>query len=205
MAFQFAKGMFWYYSRLFKDPIKARRLFSALVHEYTAPHRHYHDIQHIDDCLNAYLNSIQNDGCTDPAVIAAILYHDSVYNGVQHEDEAASAQYMVEDLASELPEGVLVDAASQIISTGSYSTCGSFGIMGDCDLARLGGSWASFQEDTALIRQEYAGIPDDKWRTGRGQFLATMLKLPRIYSTPLFFSAYEASARRNLKMALESL
>ena len=197
----FAKGLYWHFKNAMPVGLDPLPIFLDLVHRYSEPHRRYHTVLHVEDCLNEYLNAIKNDGATDPAVVLAIFWHDAVYQGVSGDDESRSADLLEGMLP---PSAARYSAASMIRKTDSYAYAGSFGIMGDCDLAGLGKAWPEYEQNRARIRAEYR-VSDAYWNAGRAKFLASMLALPRIFSTEDFYGRYEARARENMSRELAAL
>ena len=86
-------------------------LGEALLARWSESHRHYHDVAHLADVLVrldiltgdapdplapplswADRPLTPSDGAVPPAVLLAAWFHDAVYRGTAHEDEAASAE-----------------------------------------------------------------------------------------------------------------
>lgn len=195
----FAKPMFFHFAHAAPKGMDAEKLFLNLMHRYTEPHRFYHNVFHIESCLNEMVNASKGEGSLDPAAVLALFYHDAVYTGNPGDDEAASAGLFC-DL---FPWNQLTqDAATMIAFTAEYHKRGSFGLMGDCDLAGLGKSWAEYEDNGKKIRKEYHQMTDAEWHEGRIRWLEAMLALPYIFNTPSFREKYEATAHRNLGMEL---
>lgn len=68
----------------------------------------------------------------------------------------------------------------------------------DADLAVLAGPPDAYAAYAAAVREEYAFVPDDLFRTGRAEVLRQLLALPRLFHTPECHDRWEAQARRNL-------
>lgn len=199
---RFAKGLYWHFCNIIPKDVDPLPIFLDLVHRYSEPHRRYHTILHVEDCLFEYLNLVKNDGATDPAIVMAIFWHDVVYNGNPGQDEEASAELLEKTLP---PSAIRYSAASMIRKTATYAAAGSFGVMGDCDLAGLGSTWPSYEDAGKRIRAEYKSVSDHGWAVGRSAFIKRMLELPRIFSTEEFFQSREARARQNMERELNSL
>jgi predicted metal-dependent HD superfamily phosphohydrolase len=55
------------------------------------------------------------------------------------------------------------------------------------------------------VREEYAHVPDDLWRQGRGAVLRRFLGAPVLYAEPSFRARLDAPARANLARELANL
>ena len=78
-------------------------------------------------------------------------------------------------------------------------------LLVDIDLSILGASAERFFEYEDQIRQEYAWVPEDIFRTKRAEILERFLDRDVIYRTPKFYQTHEKQARANLRASLERL
>ena len=63
-----------------------------LIAAYTAPGRHYHNLAHIEDCLDA-LARVENLSAVEREILSeAIWWHDVVYDATRSDNEELSAQ-----------------------------------------------------------------------------------------------------------------
>ena len=179
-------------------------LLSWLLEKWTEPHRRYHDLRHLHECLDA----LDGLGGGRPERLAA-WFHDVVYDGVPVQDEKRSAELSrarltglgcAPELIHEVERLVLLtiehdpspgDAAGEILS--------------DADLAILGATPQRYRESVADIRWEYARFDEEQWRVGRAQVLRSFLARPRIYRTELGHARWEESARANIGRELAAL
>jgi predicted metal-dependent HD superfamily phosphohydrolase len=72
----------------------------------------------------------------------------------------------------------------------------------DCDTAILGAPAELFDAYDRGIAIEYAGVPPEVYRAGRGAFLRTMRAQPRLFFTDYMHDTLDAPARANLDHAL---
>jgi predicted metal-dependent HD superfamily phosphohydrolase len=179
-------------------------LRDALLARYAEPHRAYHSQQHLAECLAVA------DGALDLAdhpgeVLAALWFHDAVYDIGRHDNEARSADWAREALvaAGAAPE-VAQRVAQQVLATrhAALPEAGDAQLVVDVDLSILGAGPERFAEYEAQIRQEYAAVPAALFRERRSQVLAAFLARPVLYATPRLRQALEARARANLQQAL---
>lgn len=179
-------------------------VFDELVAAYTAPDRHYHDINHIADCLREF-DSIKHLARNATAVEAAIWFHDVVYDGRRADNEERSAD--VADAAlrrmgasdsfrDQVKEMILLTRHDQTPASPDGQ------LMVDIDLASLALAPQRFDENSRRIRAEYPHVPDDAFLRGRDAMLGGFLRRPRIYYSDVFHDRYERQARENLTRAV---
>ena len=75
----------------------------------------------------------------------------------------------------------------------------------DIDLAILGQETARFNEYEQQIRQEYAWVSEQDFKSGRAAVLQSFLQREWIYQTDYFRGRLEQQARLNIQTALVSL
>ena len=75
----------------------------------------------------------------------------------------------------------------------------------DCDMAILAAPPERYAAYEQAIAREYAAIPADLYRKGRGAFLRGLLGKDRIYLSDLFHTRMDAAARINLARAVAAL
>jgi predicted metal-dependent HD superfamily phosphohydrolase len=181
--------------------------FEILDAHYAEAHRYYHTARHISECL------IEFDGVSEVAhqpvaVELALWFHDAIYDthaGDNEEQSARLAQRCLEnagagtDLQSAVSDLVLLTKAHE----GSAHPDAS--LLVDIDLSILGTSTERFFEYEQQIRQEYAWVPEDIFRTKRAEILERFLARDVIYRTPKFYQTHEEQARTNLRASLERL
>ncbi|HEX2560983.1 hypothetical protein [Phenylobacterium sp.] len=78
-------------------------------------------------------------------------------------------------------------------------------ILVSIDLSILGASPADYDAYARAVREEYAHVPDELWRAGRGRVLRRFLEAPAIFPDPRLGERFEAQARANLARELASL
>jgi predicted metal-dependent HD superfamily phosphohydrolase len=107
----------------------------------------------------------------------------------------------------QIPREIAQPAADWILRTkthdpGASTACACFL---DCDLAILGAPANLYRTYSEAIRNEYAWVPDEAYRSGRRQVLTAFLNRKAIYATPLMVNELEDAARRNLGDELREL
>jgi predicted metal-dependent HD superfamily phosphohydrolase len=189
-------------------------LVSAVAEAYRSPPRAYHDLRHIEELLGWYESvRTQGPGWRAPHdVLCAVLYHDAIYVAGRSDNEARSAQLAVEQITRfglpcdppRVSAMILATArhGSELIDEAQDPDLAHFL---DADMAILGAPPARFDAYERAIATEYAAIPSEAFRAGRGRFLARLLALPRLYQTSFFGSRLESTARANLARASAAL
>jgi predicted metal-dependent HD superfamily phosphohydrolase len=182
-------------------------VLDGLLARYREPQRHYHTLQHLEECFTA-LDTLIDLACQPGAVELALWWHDAVYDPRQRDNEALSAALAANCLHAAGAEAALVDrVAAMILATRSHDTAGDpdCAIMLDADLAILSAPWPRFVEYDAQIRAEYAHVPLFDYQVGRARVLRSFLDRPCIYASARFACAHEAQARANLARSLDAL
>lgn len=149
---------------------------------YAEPHRRYHTREHLDEVL-AEVGRLRPDEpeADTEAVALAALYHDAIYDpragGGASED--ASARLAVVDvraaggsdaLAAEVARLVRLTAVHEVDPADR-----SGAVLVDADLWILSAPPERYDRYVADVRAEYAHVPDERWRVGRGEVLDRFL------------------------------
>lgn len=181
-------------------------LYEQLLQAYSEPQRHYHTLQHLDECLQ--LQSKSAHLAQRPAEIAmALWFHDAVYDVKAHNNETRSADWAVTALqAAGISAEVQARVHALIMATEhtAAALAGDAALLVDIDLAILGSTPARFAEYEWQIRQEYAWVPEDVFVEKRSAVLQGFLARPQIYSTAFIQQQRESQAHSNLQTALQT-
>lgn len=179
----------------------------ALERRWREPHRHYHGMRHLEECLALFaeVRALARDA---DVVEAALWLHDAVYDAHRDDNEVQSAA-----LARTILEarGVAADRIAHveaiILATrhAGPSADPDAQLACDIDLAILGADAARFDEYEHGVRAEYAWVPIPIFRVNRAEILMRFLASPRIYQTEWFHTRLEAAARQNLSRSIEAL
>lgn len=186
--------------------------FADLLTAYRDPHRHYHDIGHIEAML-AELQDCRPLLHDAEAVELAIWFHDAIYDAAAPDNEERSADLARQVLGRRLGQGRLERVATLILATRKHELAGDSGPQEradmayflDLDLQILGAEAARFDAYEAAVRREYAHVPEAAWRIGRAAVLQRFTARPRLYFSDLFAERLEERARANLARSLAKL
>jgi predicted metal-dependent HD superfamily phosphohydrolase len=206
------------FCRLWPDKDLARRQWATLRGFYSEPERHYHTLQHLEECLSE--PEIDEGPIDDQAVKLAIYYHDAVmiFSGEEQKytNEELSAMLLIDHAQIQWVDKLNADinlAAKMIEMTAEHGQVRpklltEVHLMLDIDLAILGREEKRFDEYEAQIRREYAFVPDKVFYPARERILRSFLALSDgagIYVTKSLKERYEERARANIQRSLAAI
>ena len=97
------------------------RLFDEVVARYCEKHRHYHTLQHLDDCLR-HLDEAAPLAIHAPEIELALWFHDAVYDSRKQNNEELSAAWARSNAAAAALPSESCDRIYDLIQvTGSHS------------------------------------------------------------------------------------
>ncbi|HHV21246.1 MAG TPA: DUF4031 domain-containing protein [Propionibacterium sp.] len=179
-------------------PLRSGGLLAEdLLVRWSERHRRYHDLRHLEHCLD----SLTALGGAERVVELAAWFHDAVYAGTPGDDEEASAQLAERALDDLLPRSHVAEVARLVRLTDGHrpaDTDDNGRTLCDADLAILGaepGTYARYWRD---VRVEHADIPLADFRRGRRRVVAYLLELDPLYRTPVGADLWTESAHANL-------
>jgi predicted metal-dependent HD superfamily phosphohydrolase len=184
--------------------------FDVLVAAYSAPERHYHNLEHLAEMLRV-IDRLSATVEEPHALSLAVWFHDAVYDSRAKDNERRSGELAVDLLG---PIGVPASTIERIVSM-IWATAHTADaappaqrdtrVLLDADLAILGASEERYARYAADIRKEYAWVPEPDYRAGRAAVLKRFLAAPRIYHTQILFEEGETRARANMQTELAQL
>ena len=175
-----------------------------LVAAYTAPNRHYHNLRHIEDCLEL-LAGVDGLSTRDRDILTqAVWWHDVVYDPTRSDNEELSARLADQHVAAELRDEVgRLIRLTRVHRVESGDRLGA--ILISIDLSILGAERSRYDAYAAAIRREFAHVPDGDYRAGRSAVLRRFAAQPVIFPDPAFATRYDRQARDNLARELATL
>jgi predicted metal-dependent HD superfamily phosphohydrolase len=188
------------------DPIPH---YSDLRKRYAEPQRKYHTWTHIADGL-AEFDAVEGLAENPSAIRLAYYFHDAVYDtqvpDSQNVDKSTELAIAVMDQA-QLSQSLVRTTADLVIATKHTvpPITTDAKLMVDIDFSILGRPPVEFDEYERGIRQEYAWVEEQTFRSTRAGILERFLARPAIFNTPYFVNKYEASARANLQRSITQL
>jgi predicted metal-dependent HD superfamily phosphohydrolase len=181
--------------------------FDRLAKAYSEPQRHYHNHQHIAECL-AEFDEARHLAQQPAAVELALWFHDAVYDpkaGDNEEQSAALAKRCLGECGITSPLGETVARLVMVTKHHDMGTDADAAVMVDVDLSILGRDEKRFFEYEEQIRREYAWVPAAVFGPKRAEILQGFLARKRIFITDWFRDKYEQHARRNLEASIHRL
>jgi predicted metal-dependent HD superfamily phosphohydrolase len=157
-----------------------------VLERYQEPHRRYHTVRHLRAVLAALHRWCGPE--LPPALLTAALWHDALYDPRASDNEEKSAALVEDARAAQL---ILATKTHHPLDDGQ-----DMRLLLDADLWILGAPQRVYARYAALIRQEYAHVPEVVYRAGRAAVLERFLARPRLYMGE--HPAREARARENL-------
>ncbi|MDP2598591.1 MAG: N-methyl-D-aspartate receptor NMDAR2C subunit [Candidatus Liptonbacteria bacterium] len=180
----------------------AAAVYKDLVARYAEPHRAYHALPHIEQCLD----ELRGVSIPDPGPLEiALWYHDAIYDTRAKDNEEKSAELCLSILKrASLPDSFGERVAGLILATKHPAVPIALEnqLIVDIDLSILGQYEKVFDEYELQIRKEYEWVPNDAFASGRAAILRSFLDRETIFSTRLFIAKYELQARRNIVRSL---
>lgn len=188
-------------------PTPPAGLFERLRNAWREPQRHYHTLQHLEECLSLF-DQVRDQAQHPPEIELALWFHDAVYDVRAHDNEERSAQWADQALtdAGLAPDSVrrihdLIMATCHGASPASSASLDA-ALLTDIDLAILGAPAPRFAEYERQIRAEYAWVAPEVFAVKRRAVLRGFLDRPAIYATATLHQRLETQARRNLSDAV---
>ena len=142
-----------------------------------------------------------------PELQLAAWFHDAIYSPHRHDNELRSAALarlrlrhagLSRDAREFVAHAVLATAKHDVVDA-------EIAPLIDADLAILGANAEPYRRYADAIRDEYAFVPSDRFRSARACFLNTMLGRSEIFRTPIAHARFEFRARQNLRKELATL
>ena len=185
--------------------VPTEQIFAMLQQAYSEPHRFYHNIGHVENCLQQL--HMHSQFVEHPLLVElALWFHDAVYDTHQKDNEEQSANLAVQVLTEAgLPEEQTKKIRDLILATCHNSSPKSLDakLLVDIDLSILGSSTEQFERYDEQIRQEYSWVKEGEYREARKRVLRAFLERRSIYETDLYRNKYENRARENLRRVIQ--
>jgi predicted metal-dependent HD superfamily phosphohydrolase len=195
-------------SRFNVEPAPAYPIFDRLIEAYQETHRHYHNLEHINEVLKV-AGKLADQSESLLTIQLAIWFHDAVYDATRTDNERRSAELARELLLPVNVDPAIVETVERLILATAIDAItpehADGKIMLDADRSILGADPKRYQRYVDGIRKEYQHVSDELWRAGRGKLLQHWLDQPRLFLTERMHSVGDEPARTNLRAELDAL
>ena len=182
-------------------------LMQKLLLAYSAPHRKYHTIQHLSECLELFEQYYRL--AERPAEVEiAIWFHDAIYDTRASDNEMKSAVWAERELLAASVDPEKIERIKNHILATQHSVLPEGNdqqLLVDIDLSILGACHFRFEEYEEQIRAEYKWVPQSIFVSKRKEILNEFLDRRPIFHTPDLFKVFEDQARVNLVYSIWSL
>lgn len=178
----------------------------SLHHYYQSPERHYHTLNHIEECFTAFAHI--HEFCIPeipPHVAIAIWMHDAIQEPWSNGSVDASRKlFRFWAKVDQMPQAAVDNIDGLIAATAHRELPKTYdqAIIQDIDLAILGSAPERYQEYSGQIREEYQWVPLLTYRARRSEILVEFLKRPKIYHV---FTQLEEQAQKNIAAEIRAL
>lgn len=180
------------------------RAFDELVESYQQPHRAYHGLDHVLDCLRVF-DTVSSGAEHAFEVETAIWFHDAVYQPMRIDNEARSADWALHVLREAGVCQAAIERVRQLVLATRHDAPAETAdarLLLDVDLSILGRSPGEFQVYEDQIRREYAWVPDAIFHERRADLLEGLLKREPLFLSEALRARFEPQARVNLAAAV---
>lgn len=175
-------------------------LGERLLQRWSEPHRHYHDLRHLAQMLDAL--ATLSEGRPPVEVALAAWFHDAVYAGVPGLDESASADLAVAELGpAGLPSGQVSEVSRLVELTVRHDPDPSdlAGVLlVDADLSILGQPAGRYQMYVRDVRLEHPDLDESAFSVARTRIVEALLSQQALFRSDLGRRLWLGKARDNL-------
>lgn len=184
-----------------RDPVHA---FGELAARYNEPHRAYHTLRHIGECLRWH-HQFAGDFNDSATAEYALWMHDVVYEPMSKDNEEQSAEYAIAVLGVQDSRADGVRSMIRATRHLPEPLPPDESLVADIDMLILAAEQGRYDEYASQVRLEYAAVTDADFKNGRAAFLQSLLSRPQIYRTASIRERFESIARGNMKRELAAL
>ncbi|MDH3210474.1 MAG: N-methyl-D-aspartate receptor NMDAR2C subunit [Burkholderiaceae bacterium] len=182
-------------------------LCEQLLQAWSEPHRHYHDLRHLGECLALWER--WKDEAERPAEVAiALWFHDAIYDPKSDDNEINSAAWAARSLAAANLSSEVAQRVYDLVMATRHDAAvqgRDAQLLVDIDLSILGSPAERFEEYDHDVSSEYAKASGFLYCSKRAQVLQGLNDRPQLYHCAPALALLEAQARVNLDAALTRL
>ena len=173
-------------------------LAAELIARWSEPHRHYHDLRHLAETVEA-LDLLCPASRLEEI---ALWFHDAIHSNSPGEDERRSAALAAHALpAAGLGAGETSEVVRLVLVTIDHQPARADDAgarVSDADLAVLAADPDRYRASVQALRVEAAQLDEEAWRATRLAALAGFAALQPLFHSPSGNAWWEDRARANL-------
>lgn len=180
----------------------AAAVYAELRTRLGEPARHFHNLDHIRECLH-HFDEVAPLLSDPDAVELALWFHDAEYEPGDPTNERRSAELFVQ-LSGGADPVFRRRVCGLILATRHWHVARTLDrrYIEDIDLVGFGLSWERFMHHGDLLRVEFARQPDAQYYAGQVAFLEQLRRRQVFFATDYFRARYEKNAWENLRRLL---
>lgn len=190
---------------LSSDDFRLQTLWAEIILAYTQRQRFYHNLKHLSFMLSS-LKAVSTQLIEPKTVLAALFYHDFVYeiSSTQNEEDSAEVAKNRLEKLNWMPTEIQ-KVQNLILATKHHQSTADFDMASfiDADIAILGAPETEYLQYARKIRKEYIQYPDALYQQGRTAVLHHFLAQESLFKTPYFQAKYQLQAKNNIKKELD--
>jgi predicted metal-dependent HD superfamily phosphohydrolase len=181
-------------------------IWETIERRYREPHRHYHNLGHLEHCLTELDLAGEKIEEAD-ATEMAIWFHDIIYEYAAKDNEELSAETFREHSAGALEPRFADRVYDFILATKHIGTAPdeATAYLVDIDLSGFGLPWEGYLADSNALREEAPNVSEEQYYAGKLRFLDGLLSWSNIFQTRYFNERLEATARANISRYTDQL
>jgi predicted metal-dependent HD superfamily phosphohydrolase len=174
-------------------------VWQMLQERYKEPHRFYHTLAHLNQCLGE-LDTAAGQIEQADATEMAIWFHDIIYQYGAKDNEDLSAATFLEAAGAHMAADFVGRVCELISATKHAGAAQDAGIacMVDIDLSGFGLPWEGYLADSNALREEAPGVSDKQYYQGKLRFLDELQRWPSLFQTGYFRERLESTAQANI-------
>ncbi len=180
-----------------------------LTKMYNGTDRAYHNLNHINDCLNKLdqlneVTPIENK----PEIALAFWFHDVIYDPFRKDNELKSAERAKSFLEKQGADFNTIEFVYDLILATIHKEQPkniSESYVMDIDISILGSDPKTYQTYCNDIRKEYKMVPGILYKRNRAKIMKSFLNRTALYYTAYYREKYEAKARTNIANEISNL
>lgn len=140
---------------------------------WSLPHRHYHDLSHLDDMINQ-INDLGIKGEDYEKLIIAALFHDIIYDPKKNDNEEMSAKFLL-SVCDNVNKGIK-EIEQIILDTKTHESNTKLSeIFNKIDMSVVERDFEGLLEWEKGVWNEYKSYGPELYKKGRLQFLESLV------------------------------